>query len=208
MINSILRRDRTEVLINLMWFQINRDINNPKVESRLNELFGDNDWRKQPFVDMRGTEREKAFLEYFKSRVECRFVLPFKIRYDIEDSQGGGRTKYYLLHASNHAKAVLLMKEVMWPLGDEEGTFDYSGESQGVLISETPTEQELRNILLLKFQGKDISFDELCERTWYLPFIPKHYRSVLRSMEGNEVTILRITSTKIGISGADRIRFK
>jgi len=36
------------------------------------------------------------------------------------------------------------MKEVMWPLGDEEGTFDYSGESQGVLISETPTEQELK----------------------------------------------------------------
>ncbi|MHB8411440.1 MAG: three-Cys-motif partner protein TcmP [Candidatus Acidiferrales bacterium] len=207
-INSILRRDRTEVLINLMWFQINRDINNPKVESRLNELFGDNDWRKQPFVDMRGTEREKAFLEYFKSRLECRFVLPFKIRYDIEDPQGGDRTKYYLLHASNHAKAVLLMKEVMWPLGDEEGTFDYSGESQGVLISETPTEQELRNILLLKFQGKDISFDELCERTWYLPFIPKHYRSVLRSMEENEITILRITSTKTGISGADRIRFK
>lgn len=207
-IKTILHRDRTEALINLMWFRINMDLSNPLVQSNVDELFGDNGWRKQPFVNMHGIEREKAFLEYFKSRLECPFVLPFKIRYDPEDSQGGGRTKYYLLHASNHAKAVLLMKEVMWPLGDEDGTFDYSGESQGVLISETPTEEELRNILLLKFRGKDVSFDELCEQTWYLPFIPKHYRSVLRPMEGNEITILRITSTKTGISGADRIRFR
>src|SRR5258708_23799882 len=64
---------------------------------------------------------------------------PFKLRYDVEDTRGGDRTKYYLLHVSNHVKAVLLMKEVMWPLGDEEGTFDYSGESNGILISSTPT---------------------------------------------------------------------
>jgi three-Cys-motif partner protein len=207
-INRILHRDRTEALINLMWFRINMDLSNPLVQSHIDELFGDGDWRTRPFVSMHGIEREKAFLEYFKSRLECQFRLQFKIRFDVEDTQGSGRTKYYLLHASNHVKAALLMKEVMWPLGDEEGTFDYSGESQGVLISEAPTEHELRNILLLQFKGKDITFDELCEQTWYLPFIPKHYRAVLKSMEGKEVTILRITSAKTGISHADRIRFK
>jgi three-Cys-motif partner protein len=34
-IREILRRSKAEVLINLMWFQINRDLNNPKVEARL-----------------------------------------------------------------------------------------------------------------------------------------------------------------------------
>jgi hypothetical protein len=48
------------------------------------------------------------------------------------------------------------MKEVMWPLGDEEGTFDYSGESQGVLISSTPTIQELETILIAEFKGKEV----------------------------------------------------
>jgi hypothetical protein len=58
--------------------------------------------------------------------------------FDKEDRVYGERTKYYLLHASNHVRAVMLMKEIMWPLGDEDGTFDFSGESQGVLISRVP----------------------------------------------------------------------
>jgi three-Cys-motif partner protein len=206
-IRSILLRQRTEVFINLMWFQINRDLNNPKVESRLNDLFGDNVWRSQPYMKMHGMEREKAFLSYFMSRLGCAYVQPFRIRYDVEDGQHGNRTKYYLLHASNHVKAALLMKEIMWPLGDEEGTFDYSGESQGVLISQTPTELELKDILLRKFKGMEMSFDVLREQTWSLPFIPKHYRAALKAMERKEVKIKRITSKQTGISGDDLICF-
>jgi three-Cys-motif partner protein len=207
-INEILRRERTEALINLMWFRINMDLSNPLMQSHLDELFGNDDWRKQPFMGMHGIEREKAFLEYFKSRLACKFALPFKVRYDVEDTRGGARTKYYLLHVSNHVKAVLLMKEVMWPLGDEEGTFDYSGESQGVLISSTPTVQELETILLGEFKGKELEFDELREQTWTLPFVEKHYREVLKRIEGRSVMVHRITSKRTGISGRDRIRFK
>jgi three-Cys-motif partner protein len=206
-VRQIQRRQQTEVLINLMWFIINRDLNNPKVESRLNELFGDSDWRNQPFIAMRGREREKAFLAYFITRLAFTYVLPFKIRYDIEDSTGGRRTKYYLIHASNHIKAALLMKDVMWPLGDEKGTFDYSGEDQGVLISQSPTENELRDILLKKFGGKEATFDEIREQTWTLPFMETHYRAVMKSLEGKEIVIHRVTSKRTGIGGADRIRF-
>jgi len=207
-INRILRRERTEALINLMWFRINMDLSNPVMQSHLDELFGDDDWRKQPFIDMHGIERENAFLKYFKSRLACKFVLPFKVRYDVEDKQGGDRTKYYLLHVSNHVKAALLMKEVMWPLGDEDGTFDYSGESQGMLISRTPTMRELEDILLHEFKGQELGFDELRERTWMLPFVEKHYRQVLKDLEGKRITVHRITSKRTGVSGQDRILFK
>lgn len=207
-INEILRRERAEALINVMWFRINMDLSNPLVEPNLNELFGSDAWRKQPFIRMHGAEREKAFLNYFMSRLACAYVLPFKVRYDVEDTRGGSRTKYYLLHASNHVKAVLLMKEVMWPLGDEEGTFDYSGESQGVLISSTPTIQELETILIAEFKGKEVGFDELREQTWMLPFVEKHYREVVRRLEGNGVAVRRITSKRTGIKGDDRILFK
>jgi three-Cys-motif partner protein len=207
-INKILHRERTEALINLMWFRINMDLSNPFMQSHLDELFGDDDWRAQPFLGMHGVEREKAFLKYFKSRLACKFVLPFKVRYDVEDTRGGDRTKYYLLHVSNHVKAVLLMKEVMWPLGDEEGTFDYSGESQGVLISSTPTAQELGSILLREFRGRELGFDQLREHTWMLPFVEKHYREVLKHLEGGNIAVRRITSKRDGIRGQDRIRFK
>ncbi len=206
-IRKILGRQRTEVLINLMWFQINRDLNNPKVESRLDHLFGNKEWRGQSFIAMRGLEREKAFISYFISMLGSKYVLPFKVRYDVEDTQSGRRTKYYLLHASNHPKAARLMKEVMWPLGDEAGTFAYSGGRQEFLISETPTEQELEDKLLLRFHGREITFDQLLEETWDLRFIGKHYRAVLKRMEGKEIRIVRVTSARTGIRGADRIRF-
>ena len=105
-------------------------------------------------------------------------------------------------------KAVLLMKEVMWPLGDEEGTFDYSGESQGILISSTPTVQELERILLSEFKGKELGFDELREETWTLPFVERHYREVIKHLEGKSVAVRRITSKKTGIRGQDRVRFE
>lgn len=207
-VNSILSHGRTEALINLMWFRINMDLPNPNAEARLDELFGDQAWRSQPFMALHGFEREQAFVNYFRSRLTCRFVLPFRLRYDPEDVQGGNRTKYYLLHASNHAKAALLMKEVMWPLGDEEGTFDYSGTEQGVLISQTPSVEELKSILEREFKRQEFGFDELREKTWSLPFIEKHYREAIRSLETKGVKIQRISSKRNGIGGKDRIRFE
>jgi hypothetical protein len=104
---------------------------------------------------------------------------------------------------------VLLMKEVMWPLGDEDGTFDFSGEAQGVLISKTPKEEELEQILLHKFAGETIAFDDIREKTWGLPFIERHYRCVLKTLEGHgKVTVQRITSKRTGLSGRDLITFR
>ncbi|HET9401891.1 MAG TPA: three-Cys-motif partner protein TcmP, partial [Candidatus Acidoferrales bacterium] len=206
-LNQILRRPQTELMINLMWYQINRDLNNPSERARIDRLFGDVAWQGQPFMSDRGQSREAAFLEFFKSRLQARFVLEFKIRFDPEDLTRGDRTKYYLIHACNHIKAVNLMKSVMWPLGDEEGTFDYSGSSQGILISETPTEIELREILLRTFCGQTKTFDQIVQQTWQLPFLEKHYRNVLKSMEGNEVTVTRISSKRTGITGNDQIHF-
>ena len=121
-INNILSRQRTEALITLMWYRINMDLSNPAVQANVDRLFGDQEWRKQPFMTQKGVARENGFLDYFVSKLTAKYVLPFRIGYDPEDKVKGERTKYYLLHASNHSSAVLLMKEVMWPLGDEDGT--------------------------------------------------------------------------------------
>jgi three-Cys-motif partner protein len=158
-INEILSRPRTEVLINLMWYRINMDLGNSAVQEHVDQLFGNQQWRQMPFMEQRGTTREESFLEYFIAQLRTKYVLRFRIGFDPEDKMKGERTKYYLSHASNHSRAALLMKEVMWPLGDEDGTFDFSGESQGVLISRTPQVDELREILLRIFAGRDIQFD-------------------------------------------------
>lgn len=207
-INNILSRQTTEALITLMWYRINMDLSNAAVQTNVDRLFGDREWRTQPFMGQRSVARENGFLEYFVSKLKAKYVLPFRIGYDPEDKVKGERTKYYLLHASNHPSAVLLMKEVMWPLGDEDGTFDFSGESQGVLISRTPQANELEQILMREFGGKNLAFDEIRERTWKLPFVEKQYREVIQKLRAEGVaTVTPVSSKKSGLRGRDLVRF-
>jgi three-Cys-motif partner protein len=209
MMNDVLALPRSELLINLMWYRINMDMNNDAVVHHVTELFGDEQWREQPFMRQRGTGREEGFLQYFCERLSAQYVRPFRIQYDArEDRIAGNRTKYYLIHASNSLKAVLLMKDVMWPLGDEEGTFDFSGSSQGVLISQTPQPDELKEILLREFAGCQIAFDDILGKTWPLPFIAKHYRSVLQQLRSTGVVeITPVSSKEKGLAGRDLVRF-
>lgn len=207
--NDILSLLRSELLINLMWYRINMDMTNDAVVHHITELFGDEVWKQQPFMHLHGKEREDGFLEYFCGRLSARYVLPFRIQYDAhEDRVPGKRTKYYLIHASKSLKAVLLMKEVMWPLGDEEGTFDFSGNSQGMLISETPRPDELKAILLRDFAGQQVAFDDIRAKTWFLPFIDKHYRSVLQELRSSGVVeVTPVSSKGKGLAGRDLVRF-
>jgi three-Cys-motif partner protein len=207
-IKDILSRHGTEALITMMWYRINMDLSHPAVQANVDRLFGDLEWRQQPFMGSRGSTRENGFLDYFVSKLGAKYVLPFRIGYDPEDKVKGDRTKYYLLHASNHARAALLMKEVMWPLGDEDGTFDFSGESQGVLISRTPQANELRQILLRGFAGKELAFDDIREKTWKLPYIEKHYRQVIQELRGEgTVRVTPVSSKKRGLKKRDLVLF-
>jgi three-Cys-motif partner protein len=207
-INEILARPRTECLITLMWCRINMDLGNPAMQDNLNHMFGDSSWREQDFMNQTGNVREEGFLNFFSARLNAKYVLPFKIGFDPEDKRQGERTKYYLLHVSNHPNAVLLMKEIMWPLGDEDGTFDFSGESQGVLISGSSQPEQLRQILLREFTGRELGFDAIRKLTWKLPFIEKHYREVIQKLRSaGIVKVTPVTSKKAGLRGKDLVRF-
>lgn len=208
-LNEVLKRPQTEALINFMFYRINMDAGNAKVQHHLDEMFGDGEWRTQAFLRESGWKREQGFLEYFKSKVKAQYKLHFRIRFDVEDGVAKSRTKYYLIHASNHPKAALLMKEVMWPLGDEEGMFDFSGEKHGVLFSSSPREEELREALLREYAGKQVEFDQLREETWDLPFIEKHYRSVVKQLKEEGLVQITPVSSKTdrGLKKRDRVRF-
>jgi len=211
-INKILQNKHAEVFLNLMWFQINRDINNPAAAHLLDKMFEHSEWLNQLFYKEHGTEREKKFLEYFCSQVHSQYHFHFRIRFDPEDKMRGGnkRTKYYLIHFCNHPKAILLMKNIMWKLGDEEGTFDYSATSQGVLFSSTPNVDQLIEYLNTYYVGtnRNIEFTKLQIETYKLPFIEKHYRDAIKTLEFNKlVSVKRKKSKKTGIKEGDIICF-
>lgn len=210
LMNQLLQRPRTEILLTLMWYAINMHLSNPKIEETITHMFGNKEWKQQPFMSQSGWDRETGFMDYLLGHLNAAFKLKFRIRFSPEDKVLGGddRTKYYLVHLSNHAKAALLMKEVMYPLGDELGTFDYSATAQQRLFCKTPTVDNLIQQLKENYAGQRVTFDELCEETWDWPFIEKHYREAVKTLEGKgEVRIERIESKKTGLKGKDRIIF-
>lgn len=210
--NEILSVPKREILLTLMWFALNRHLGNSQVEPAVTRMFGDDEWKTQPFLKKHGRERRDEFIQYFRSKIRAKFMIPFNIRYSPEDKIPGGhrRTKYVLMHFSNHPRAALLMKEVMWPLGDELGTFDYSGTHRGTLFSATPRVEELLKFLRENYSGSGriMEFFELRAETYYLPFLPKHYRKALRVLEEKgEVRIIRVKSKKTGIHDQDLVHF-
>ncbi len=209
-INHILRRPKSEVFINFMHYQINRDLSNPGVQYLVDCMFGDTDWRTQPFLREAGLKRERGFLGYFKSQLDAKYILPFRVLMDEqEDDVKGDRTKYYLLHASNHPKAMLLMKDVMWPLGDEAGTFQYAARERSTLISQTPPLEDLRQALVSTFLGREVAYDDMRLQTWDLPYIDKHYRAVIKDMvkaRPRRAYVIPVDSkTDRGLKGRDRV---
>lgn len=207
-IRSMLGK-RKEVFLNLMWYAINRNLENPVTQESINRMFGHELWKNESFMSMHGESREKNFLQYVISEIGAKFALTFKIRFGPDEKIKGNRTKYYLIHFSNHPRAMLIMKDIMYGFGDEKGTFNYSASRQGRLFSATPQADELREHLNQKYKGtgKQISFLDLQIETYELMFTKKQYIEALKQMEGTEVEIRRIKS-KTSIAEEDIIIFK
>jgi hypothetical protein len=78
----------------------------------------------------------------------------------------------------------------------------------GVLISRTPQANELRQILLREFAGKELAFDDIREQTWKLPFVEKHYREVIKNLRAEGiVAVIPVSSKKSGLKERDLVRF-
>lgn len=211
LLNRILERPRTEVLINLMWYQINRDLSNLQCRDDLNKMFGCEEWQTKRFMSLEKVNREKGFLEYFMTLVSGKYKVPFCVKYSPEDNVPNPetRTKYYLVHVSNHPKAVSLMKSVMWALGDEDGLFAYSGHRDTSSLFR-PNSGELKIEITRKYDGsgRTLSFEQIIEETHDWLFLEKHYRKALKELEKEDaVVIRRIDSKKDGLKGNDSITF-
>ncbi|MGH2369609.1 MAG: hypothetical protein ACRDI2_15600, partial [Chloroflexota bacterium] len=214
---QILALGQTELLVNLMWFRINMNLANPLVQRNVDQLFGHAKWRNERFMSLRGEERERAFLDFFRAEVGAKFSIPFRFPFSPEDRMAGGanRTKFYLVHFSNHPKAALLMKSVMHGAGAQLRALRQPKAGEPVQLSlfeqkaDEPDLSVLRDDLLRHFGRRRVAFDDIQTETIEWPFIEADYRQVIKSLEENGVvTVQRVTSkTKRGLSGRDVVIF-
>ena len=206
---DLLARPKTELLVNFMYYRINMDASNPLVQHHVDALFGDRGWRDQPFMEQAGRNREHGMLRLVVDQLSSRYPRLFRICFDQEDGMSPDRTKYYLIHATNHILGALLIKEAMWGLGDEEGTYEYSGSGRIRMFPQTPSLDDLSDELVRQFRGHAVTFDEIREVTWNLPYLEKHYRTVIKQLATNGLASWTPVTSKTarGLSGKDLVQF-
>lgn len=73
-------------------------------EKRVVDWLGSDDW--QSFVDLSSAERAQVFVDKFRNELGYRSVKPWPI---YQRASGGGRTMYYMIHATDHEEAPKLM---------------------------------------------------------------------------------------------------
>lgn len=181
---QLLSTGSCEVLFNFMYDSINRFVGwrDDKNQDNFTLLFDGDD-----HLDLEGKsphERE-IYLHDLISRViissgNFEYVRKFQLE------RNSARTLYSLFFATRHLKGLGVMKEAMWKIDSQNGErFSDRLVSNPSLFDGMPNYGDLRSALIERFQGKDVSIEEVQLYTLVeTRFLEKHLRQyVLMPLE-------------------------
>lgn len=213
-IKRILLKPKTEVFFTFMVRDIARFIQLTELEETFNSLFGTDKWRG---ILSSSQKPEMALIDLYREQLHKAANVQYSWPFRVCTSEKV-QTLYYLLHATNNYKGHSIMKQIMYrqsALGNFAylGPQDIAARSQMKLF-EIDSIENLKDYLLERFQGREISYDKIQEEVcvpWYSepPYINTHYNQALKQLEnGDKIHVDRIISkTPRGLSRTDKITF-
>jgi len=179
----------SECLLFFNYDRINRDLENPRANDNIDELFGKTRADKLR-TQIRGKppyEREEIIIQGFCGALEQmggKYVLPFCFLNRIKD-----KTSHYLIHITKHLLGFGIMKEIMgeYSTKDSDGvptyTFDPKPTTQLMLNFNRPL-AELIEKLLSEFQGQTLSVEAIYNKHHgKTRFIKENYKDALIRLE-------------------------
>lgn len=159
-VREIMNHPSCEVLVTFMYEEINRFIGHPDQESNFDAFFGTPQWRQGiALPDARARNRflHDLYLGQLRRDAKVKYARSFEMRNEKDV------TDYFLFYATNSLLGLKKMKEAMWKV-DESGEFSFSdatNENQLVLFEKTPRFDLLRNQMLHRFRGRDVTVTEI-----------------------------------------------
>lgn len=167
---------RSELLINVMWRELDMAIRNPASESTMNELFGCDDWLA--IREIHGSDtRAEAAVQLLRKQLGSQWATYIR----MIDSN---RTRYFLLHLTDHEDGRDLMKSVIWKCCPEGGYFARKSDNpnQQYLITPEPHLKPLEMWLIDKLSRKPYNWDELTKELRDEIWLNKHLWQVIREL--------------------------
>ena len=167
-----------------MYEEINRFIGLPDQEKNFNSFFGTESWRPITSVSApreRNRQLHDLYVRQLRDSAGAKYVRSFEMRNDRDV------TDYYLFYATNSFLGLKKMKEAMWKV-DKSGGFSFSDATdpnQLVLFGNEPQLDDLKSLIMDRFQGQEVSVEEIEEFVVAeTAFRETHYkRQILRPLE-------------------------
>ena len=107
----ILKHQRTEVFINFMHYDITRFLDAGHSQGILKDLFDTDEYKKASSMnsDDKTSFLMNLYCDQLRRVAKASFILPFRMNTPSQ----GTRPRYFLIHASQHIKALKVMKNTM-----------------------------------------------------------------------------------------------
>lgn len=196
-LKKILSYPRTELFINFMHYDINRFLITEHSQEHLYDLFGTDEYKK---AEKLNSDQKTSFLiELYCNQLKklggASYVLPFRLNTPGQ----GTRPRYFLVHASQHIKALKAMKDQMSKLSTQEFRFEAIGISshEQFDLFEPTDENKLKNSLLKHIEsvnGDSMLYEEVEEWAYEeTAGVSKNIKSKLIELENeNKIQINRL----------------
>lgn len=170
----LLRNDKAEVYISVMWQWLNRFKEEEKVQHHFDDLFGASTWRDA--LALPHEEVKPALVKYYEQGLRAsgaRFVTHFEL-------WNGNRHIYTIFFATKHPKGMDMMKQAIWK-ADRSGGYVFRGRTGVQLemdiestVDLTPFGNEIHQV----FGGRETNVAEI--EAWAMTDATDYHSGQLR----------------------------
>ena len=178
---QLMRAGRVELFVNVIWRELDMEISQGRAGQAgaaavLDEVFAGPEWRHR-IVSDDFDERADQCVELVTEKMSARWATPIRM---LSENR---KTRYLLLHLTNHDAGRRLMKDCMWnvcPAAD--GGFSAGKSSQQLLIEPEPDFAPLREWVLAQIDAGPVRWQTLHDRVLAEIWREKHVNDVVRSL--------------------------
>lgn len=161
-LSALLKAGRVELFINVIWRELDMAIrqaqagDKPGMASTLNEIFDGEEW-KTAICAEDVDERADQAVRLLAEKIGARWHTYIRMLGD------NGRTRYVLLHLTNHDEGRDLMKDCIWKVAPDGGFYARKSVDPGqlLLITREPDLTLLRAWVLARLRIKPRRWQEL-----------------------------------------------
>ena len=190
----ILKHPRTELFINFMHYDINRFLQTEHSQEHLQSLFGSDEYKNAASLNSDG--KTSYFMDLYckklKEKASGIYVLPFRMNTPGQ----GRRPRYFLIHVSQHIKALKEMKNCMARASSQAFSFEAIGlgAERQLNLFELNDEDKLKNQILSRvnyYQDRDVLYENV--ENWayeHTAGIRKDIKNALLQLEQEKTIII------------------